>query len=98
MKRPSFYRIANTPSLDECKRLELPQTQTCPTYILKDVRAVWTGEKRTPRAGEWYLSGAAVEAYRTKNDLSTPYHIATLVKIRTETNEIEVARLNPRKG
>lgn len=37
-----------------------------------------TGEKRPPRKGEWYLSGAQVEAYRAHNDLSTPYHIAEL--------------------
>lgn len=39
----------------------------------------WTGEKRPPRRGEFYLSGAIVEAYRAPNDLDTPYHIAVLV-------------------
>lgn len=38
-----------------------------------------TGEKRAPRRGEWYLSGAVVEGYRAPKDLSTPYHIAKLV-------------------
>ena len=46
------------------------------------IRAVYTGEKRPPKQGEWYLSGAIVEAYRAPNDLSTPYHIAKLVKIQ----------------
>jgi hypothetical protein len=45
------------------------------------IRAIFTGEKRPPKAGEWYLSGAIVEAYRAPNDLSTPYHIARLVKV-----------------
>lgn len=49
------------------------------------LRAQWTGEKRTPKAGEWFLSGAEVTAYRTQNDLSTPYHIARIVRVKTET-------------
>lgn len=43
------------------------------------VLATPTGERRAPRQGEWYLSGAVVEGYRAPNDLSTPYHIAKLV-------------------
>lgn len=42
--------------------------------------AVYTGEKRPPRRGEWYLSGAIVGAYRAHSDLSTEFHIATLRK------------------
>jgi hypothetical protein len=53
------------------------------------VRARWTGEKRPPRAGEWYLSGAVIEAYRAPNDLSTPFHIAELV----ETEEVTTTRV-----
>jgi len=52
------------------------------------IKAVWTGEKRPPRKGEWYLSGAIIAAYRAPNDLSSEYHIARLVV--TETREIEV--------
>lgn len=36
---------------------------------------IWTGEKRPPKAGEYYLSGAVPTVYRTNNDLSYPYHI-----------------------
>jgi hypothetical protein len=43
-------------------------------------KAVATGEMRPPKAGEWYLSGAIVEAYRARADLSTAYHIARLVR------------------
>lgn len=46
--------------------------------------AVWTGEKRCPKKGEWFLSGAHVEAYYTSNDLSTVYHIAKLGLIETQ--------------
>lgn len=50
------------------------------------VRFQWTGEKRPPRKGEWYLSGAEIAAYHANADLSTPYHIARAVKLeRTET-------------
>ncbi len=38
-----------------------------------------TGEFRPPKKGEYYLSGAIVEAYRAPNDLSTPYWIASFV-------------------
>lgn len=47
-------------------------------------KAVWTGEKRPPKKGEWFLSGAIVEAYRAKADISTPMHIAKLVAGRIE--------------
>lgn len=43
------------------------------------IRAVATGEKRAPRKGEWFLSGATPEAYHATNDLSTPYPIAKLI-------------------
>ena len=37
---------------------------------------MWTGEKRPPKAGEFYLSGAVIEAHRSPGDMSHPYHIA----------------------
>jgi hypothetical protein len=39
-------------------------------------RYLWNGEKRPPRAGEFYLSGSKIIAYQTEGDLSYPYHIA----------------------
>ncbi len=56
--------------------------------------AVWTGEFREPRKGEWFLSGSDVEAYHAKSDMSTAYHIAKVVHVtivRSETYE-EVAQ------
>lgn len=50
------------------------------------LRARWTGEKRPPKAGEWYFSGAVICAYRAVADLSQEYHIAEIV--RTETVSI----------
>jgi hypothetical protein len=43
-----------------------------------EVRAEATGVVRPPRKGEWYLSGAIIEAYRAPNDLSTAFQIAKL--------------------
>lgn len=59
------------------------------------LRAVKTGEFRPPRRGEWFLSGAIVEAYHAANDLTTPYHIARLVEVETVTTERVVRELHP---
>lgn len=40
-----------------------------------------TGEFRAPRAGEWYLSGAIVEAYRAPHDSGLPQYIAREVQL-----------------
>ena len=50
-----------------------------------DVMAVKTGEFREPKSGEWYLSGAIPEAYKTRNQLSTKYHIMKIVRVETKT-------------
>lgn len=50
----------------------------------RNVMAIKAGEYRAPKAGEWYLSGALVEAWRAPNDLSTNFHIVKLVKVRTQ--------------
>lgn len=41
-----------------------------------------TGEFRPPKKGECYLSGAIVEGYIAPNDLTMPYHIAEIVRVR----------------
>jgi hypothetical protein len=53
--------------------------------IPRNVRAVWTGEKRAPRKGEYYLSGAVIGAYLAPSDLNWPYHIAKLVTVESKT-------------
>jgi hypothetical protein len=50
-----------------------------------NVRAVWTGEKRKPRKGEWYLSGAIIEAYLAPARLDWECPIAKLVTVQTRT-------------
>lgn len=61
------------------------------------IMAVWTGEKRPPKKGERYLSGAIVVAYLAPNDLTQPFQIARLVKVETETRQIiiEVGERRP---
>ena len=49
-----------------------------------NLRAVWTGEYRQPREGEWYLSGAIVEAYQARGDyFESKYPIAKIVVVET---------------
>jgi hypothetical protein len=65
-----------------------------PGYPLAtDLRAQETGEKRPPQKGEWYLSGAVVEAYRAKNNLSQAYYIVRIVRVKTVTYETVVERM-----
>ena len=42
----------------------------------------WTGEKRGPRKGEFYLSGSVIHAYESLGDMDYPYHIAALAQER----------------
>lgn len=51
------------------------------------IRARAKGEKRNPLKGEWYLSGAIIEAYQAKSDMTTPFHIAEIVLIKRITTE-----------
>ncbi len=57
----------------------------------KRVAGIATGEFRPPKKGEWYLSGGPVNVWRAPNDLTTPFYIAKLVKVKTTTKvSIEV--------
>lgn len=51
----------------------------------ENIRAIYVGEKRMPKKGEWYLSGAIIEAYCAFNDLSAVFPIAKLVQIKKIT-------------
>lgn len=59
------------------------------------LRARWTGLVRPPRKGEWYLSGALVEAYHAPNDLTATYPIAELVEVEPVPQTIRVVRVVP---
>ena len=45
----------------------------------RHVRALFTGHVRPPRQGEWYLSGAILEAYMARVDMTEARPIARLV-------------------
>lgn len=47
----------------------------------QNIRAAWTGEKRPPKKGEYYLSGSAITAYRAYEDLTSSFHIARLYEV-----------------
>ncbi|GAA3751219.1 hypothetical protein [Micromonospora maritima] len=51
----------------------------------QNLRVKATGEKRPPRKGEWYLSGATIEGYRAPNDLTQEHQIGELVEGETVT-------------
>jgi len=86
------YRVVDRIPLALAERIGLPHDEAVHALSIlgcyKSVRAQWTGEFRPPKKGEWYLSGAVVEAYLAKNDLQSPYHLARLVRVRTEVVEI----------
>jgi hypothetical protein len=85
VRKGTFYPTADGVPYEEQKALglELPPAEGYRNRI----KAIWTGEKRPPRKGEWYLSGSIVEAYRAPNDYlpTMSYHIARLVKVKTIT-------------
>lgn len=60
----------------EPERLSRWATYPQPQAWLHRERFRWTGEVRAPKAGEWFLSGAIIEAYRAEHDLTTTYPIA----------------------
>lgn len=50
------------------------------------IMAIKSDQFRCPKKGEWYLSGALPKAYRSPNDLTNEYRIATIVRVKKETN------------
>jgi hypothetical protein len=68
-----YFPLADAPSAEELNLLGVEDKV--------GVRAMATGEKRNPKKGEWYLSGAIIEAYRASNELSSKYYIARLVVV-----------------
>jgi hypothetical protein len=54
-------------------------------------RAKTTGEFRPPLKGEWYASGAIVEAYMAHNDLTTSYWICEPAPYKPERRMLKLA-------
>jgi len=56
--------------------------------MVHTLRARWTGVKREPDQGEWFLSGDPIEAYRASySPIPYQYHIAELVIVDTKRIE-----------
>lgn len=70
--------MSNSETLRRNTAYQLDQGDKVRAQLPPDAVAIWTGERRPPRKGEWYLSGAIIEAYMAPNDLSSPHAIATL--------------------
>lgn len=70
-----FLRVGNLYPVAEEDQKRLPAG-----WDHRAARVRATAEKRPPRAGEWYLSGAVIEGYRAPNDLSTAFRIGELVR------------------
>lgn len=100
LQKGKFYEVMDRIPFADRERLNLPAKSEdgvtrlyAPMLSLGmgvgGVHAQWDGQpERCPKQGEWYLSGARIEAYRAPNDLSTPYHIALLVRTKKETKTI----------
>ena len=83
-----------------------PEYPTLKTVVLRDgtrltIKAVWTGKKRIPRKGEWFLSGSTVEAYRCNPPkdaaYTSPYPIARLVLVKTVEVTLELPAIPQEK-
>lgn len=90
MKPGQLFPLAEQPNREDWKTLGLEhlpvkvRRKLCSVLpslglSLGKLKVKWTGEKRPPKKGEWFLSGAIVEGYRAPNDLSSSYLIGKLV-------------------
>ena len=68
-----YFPLADEPTPEDLATLNLEDSV--------GVRAVAMGEFRSPRKGEWFLSGSYIEAYRADNDLTVAYNIAKLAYV-----------------
>lgn len=98
----TYYNLFNRPTEEDLEPLSLTSADvTLSGKIINKgdralhVRAKRTGELRSPKKGEWFLSGAIPEACRAKYD-SIHMHYAILelviVEIRIVTTEKEIGR------
>lgn len=72
MKTETLFPLVDHPTKAELTALGVTKR--------RHVKAQYSGEFRQPQGGEWYLSGAIVEAYRASKPLHGDFHIARLVK------------------
>lgn len=63
----------------ECFYIDNNGKRTYGNRITRNVRFKKTGEFRTPKKGEWYLSGANPHAYMAANNFISEYNILVRV-------------------
>jgi len=84
-----LYEVADWISTAEWDSLGFKGLAISERYKVKhNIKAKRTVEFRCPKKGEWYLSGAIVEAYKAHDNLTTPFFIAKLVKTKTITTTV----------
>lgn len=90
-----FFPLADSPSasLTSCCNDPGYRGANPTTEPVKDrkLMARYKCEIRKPKKGEWYLSGAVIEAHEAKNDLEDDYHIAEIVIVTPVTRYDVVA-------
>jgi len=86
-----IYPLGDILTVKEAESLKI-STEFNSRYGHKNIGAIKSGEYRSPKKGEWYISGAIPSAYRAPNDLSSKYIIGKLVKFKT-TILTEVVRI-----
>ena len=88
----NFVRVMDPLTESDLQALDLEKADLRQKDL--KVRAFPTGETRTPRKGEWYISGAIPEAYRAKSDLSSRHVMARLILVReTMITSFEVIKI-----
>ena len=83
--KTQVFPVGDAPCADEKEALGLDRYKPVVPNYQKNIGAIAIRERRKPREGEWYLSGAVISAYRARADMDTEYQIARLVRVRTET-------------
>lgn len=77
-----LYNLADLPTMEEANKYGFVAPSNT-KYLKRCLKVRRTGEFRAPKAGEWFLSSAPPEGYRTKNDLDTAYYIVKLVVVNS---------------
>ena len=82
----NLYELKDRPSVDERAALGFEREERFTGQIR--IMAQSTGKRRCPQKGEWYLSGAIVEAYKAWTTLTCNpelFIIAELVRVEVKT-------------
>lgn len=83
-----LFALGESLSYKEREELQLPLSAGLVLASLgaspRGIAGMWNGEFRPPKKGERYISGGPPLVWLAPNDLSDSFHIAKLVKVKTE--------------